>query len=219
MNVFKGLVGLLLTWFDWLRDRSRSQESKTTPAPALSSSASRSTKMPTTPKTHLRKLIASHDNLKEIYPIRYAYDTVPIVASYLRPIPLSFLSGAAHPCSHLSRNSTRIYPLRGGLPYRSSLNYVRTTKHFQANILESVAVLESIVAEKSSADIPVGKAGITLAELAQKELRPGFADRMAAATTYMFPAADEKRLRIIATLIILYFIFDGKPACSSLWLV
>jgi hypothetical protein len=213
MSLVKGLLDLF-TCFSCLSDRS--QEIETTPIQALPSLVSRQKKSSPTPERDLKKIVPSPEDLKKISPICYAYDPVPMVTSYLRPIPLPFPSRASQSCSHISCNSTRVYPLSAGLPYRSSLNHVRGCKHFQANLLESVAVLESIVAEKSTADIPVGRTGITLAGLAQKELRPGIANRIPLATVYMFPAADEKRVRIIATLMILLFIFDGKKLCSSL---
>ncbi|MEU7054392.1 hypothetical protein, partial [Streptomyces eurythermus] len=77
-----------------------------------------------------------------------------------------------------------------------------------------IDVLQKIMVEHSAQDIPVGKTGITLEKLAKHELRPGIADRMTVATTYMFPAGDEKRTRIIATLMIAYFIFDGRRASA-----
>lgn len=66
-----------------------------------------------------------------------------------------------------------------------------------------------IAEDDSTTDVEMSN-GLTLAELARKQLLPGLEHRMVIATTFMFPSASERRVRIIATLMIMYFIFDGK---------
>lgn len=192
-----------------LISNSRLDATKSSASPALLPSEKNDTAS-SHEKKIIQNIVFSTEDLKFINPIRYAYDPVVAAPSYLNPVPLSFPLKASKPCPQLRKNSVRVHPLRGGLPYRSSLNHVRSCKHFAANILESTELLEKIMTERSAADVPVGAAGITLGKLAKHELRPGIADRMSLAATYMFPAADEKRIRIIAVLMIMYFIFDGQ---------
>nr|ULA45395.1 (+)-alpha-trans-bergamotene synthase NsBERS [Nectria sp. HLS206] len=195
-----------LYWFIWSGTNNSKSEAiaPLTPPPPV-----RLQNKPSQAKKHITDIVASHEDLKYINPIRYAYDPVSPAAPYLNPILFFFPSQASRPCPQMA-NSVRIYPLRGGLPYRSSLDYVRGCKHFRANIQESTDLLQGIMRDKSAGDIPVGTAKITLSKLAKHELRPGIEDRMMLATNYMFPFADARRVKIIAVLMIMYFIFDDK---------
>ncbi|KAF2228525.1 hypothetical protein EV356DRAFT_562544 [Viridothelium virens] len=143
--------------------------------------------------------------------VAYAYDPVPNVPQYIRPTLLSFPQHASRVNHIIRSNSIHLRPHAAGLPYRSSLDYVRATKHWRANLDETTKVLELLATDASTVDVEVGQ-GITLAKLAKKELRPGLENRMVVATSHMFPSGDERRIRIIATLMIMYFVFDGNQA-------
>ncbi len=95
-----------------------------------------------------------------------------------------------------------------GLPYRSSLDHVVASRHWKANLKENVRLLVLLAADTAASDIEV-KNGITLAKLARATLAPGHEHRIILATHYMFPYADEERIKQIAALMIIYFIFDG----------
>ncbi|KAJ6197248.1 isoprenoid synthase domain-containing protein [Bipolaris maydis] len=139
--------------------------------------------------------------------VGYAYDPVPNIPQYIRPKYASFPQHASMPNAHIQNNTIRLRPQAAGLPYRSSFDYVRAAKHWKANLEETIKVLELLATDTSTVDVEVGN-GITLAKLAKKELRPGLENRMVIATSHMFPSGDERRIRIIATLMIMYFVFD-----------
>ncbi|KAJ5051262.1 isoprenoid synthase domain-containing protein [Bipolaris maydis] len=141
--------------------------------------------------------------------VGYAYDPVPNIPQYIRPKYASFPQHASMPNAHIQNNTIRLRPQAAGLPYRSSFDYVRAAKHWKANLEETIKVLELLATDTSTVDVEVGN-GITLAKLAKKELRPGLENRMVIATSHMFPSGDERRIRIIATLMIMYFVFDDK---------
>lgn len=164
------------------------------------------------PSKNLRLLVAPQDDVFAAS-VAYAYDPVPNIPQHIRPTPLSFPQHASRLNQIVQTNTIRLRPQAAGLPYRSSFDYVRATKHWRANLNETTKVLGLLATDTSTVDVEVGK-GITLEKLAKKELRPGLENRMVIATSHMFPSGDERRIRIIATLMIMYFIFDGK--CNTL---
>ena len=85
---------------------------------------------------------------------------------------------------------------------------MRASKYWNTNLRETTKLLEILAADESTTDIDV-EHGITLTKLAKKALRPGREHQMVLATQYMFPSADEQRIRLIAALMIIYFVFDG----------
>ena len=147
-------------------------------------------------KKNLDTLVAPQDDVFAASVV-YAYDPVPKVPQYIRPKLLAFPQNASRTNQIIRSNTIRLRPHAAGLPFRSSLDYVRATKHWKANLDETIKVLELLASDTSVIDVEVGP-GITLAKLAKKELRPGLENRMVVATSHMFPSGDERRIRIIA---------------------
>ena len=73
-----------------------------------------------------------------------------------------------------------------------------------ANLSETSNVLKMLAVDEPATDIEVDH-GITLARLAKKALRPGHEHQMVLATQYIFPSADEQRIKQIPALMIIYF--------------
>lgn len=140
--------------------------------------------------------------------VHYAYDPVPAQPRRLHLLTSRMPEWAAATCSSTSINSLRLDPWSANLPYRSSLPCVRASKHWESNLDETLRFLRLLAADRSAADIGV-KHGITLAKLAKTALHPGYEDQMVLAAHYMFPAAEEERMRLIAALTVMYFVFDG----------
>ena len=159
----------------------------------------------------LKKLAVPSD-LSYLPTIKYAYNPLPALPLRIKEAPFLLISGAMAVNQHSLRNSIRLDPFSAGLPYCSSIDYVRANKYWKTNLNETMKLLEMLAADDSASDIEVDH-GITLAELAKKALRPGREHQMVLATQYMFPSADEQRIRQIAALMIVYFVFDGiNPA-------
>lgn len=142
-------------------------------------------------------------------PIEYAYDPLRSISPLASQPSRSSFSGATQTNHFLALNSVQLDPNAAGLPYRSSLNHVYVSKHWESNRAEALTLLEFLAKDGSKSDIVVDH-GITLANLARKILRPGLEHQMALATQYMFPGADERRIRLISAVMILYFVFDGE---------
>ena len=154
------------------------------------------------------KRLAASSYLSYLPRIQYVYDPLPAL-----PIQNSYPyyvlpSGASATNEHVSRNSIDLDPFSARLPYRSSINHVRASKYWKANLEETLRLLELLAADNSAADIEVDH-GVTLARLAKKAIQPGREHQIVLATEYMFPNADEQRIKQIATLMIIYFVFDG----------
>ncbi|KAL8951228.1 MAG: hypothetical protein Q9222_002791 [Ikaeria aurantiellina] len=127
---------------------------------------------------------------------------------------LQLPDGASNPNPYLSLNAITLDPKSAGLPYRSSVTFVRASRFWRANVGEASTLLRLIAGDDSASDIEVNH-GITLAKLAKKVLGPGFEHGMVLAAHYMFPAADEERIKLISALMILYFVFDDKAEETS----
>ena len=154
------------------------------------------------------RLVSSADGA-QTKPIHYVYDPVPDIPLYLHPRVIDRVSYAERVNFPMNQNALQLNPIAAGLPYRSSFASVCSNKHFGAIIEETTQVLRLLANHGSALDVEVGH-GITVARIAEKELRPGIEDRLLLATTHMFPCADEVKARQIACLMILYFVFDGK---------
>ena len=155
----------------------------------------------------LKKLAVLSD-LSYLPRIKYAYNPLPALPLPIKQPRLRFISGATAINQYSSRNSISLDPFSAGLPYCSSINHVRASKYWRANLDETTKLLEMLAVDNSPSDIEVDH-GITLSKLAKKALRPGYEHHLVLATQYMFPSADEQRIRQIAALMIIYFVFDG----------
>ena len=152
--------------------------------------------------------LAAAADLALIPALHYAYDPLPAQARQARQLALHYNERPSATGSFISHNSIGLSPWAAGLPFRSSLPEVRASRHWQDNLGETLQLLQLLALEKSASDIEV-KGGITLRKLADAALRPGFEDQMMLAAHYMFPAADGERMRLIAALTVMYFVFDG----------
>ena len=155
----------------------------------------------------LEKLAVPSD-LSYLPRIKYAYNPLPALPLTIIQPRLRLISGATAVNQYSSRNSISLDPFSAGLPYCSSIDHVRASKYWKANLNETTKLLEMLAVENPPSDIEVDH-GITLSKLAKKALLPGFEYQMVLATQYMFPSADEQRIRQIAALMIIYFVFDG----------
>lgn len=155
----------------------------------------------------LEKLAAPAD-LSYLPAIKYAYNPLPALPLHIKPPSFPLTSGATAVNQYSTRNSIHLDPFSAGLPYYSSIDHVFASKYWKTNLNETTKLLEILAVDDSATDIEVDH-GITLTKLAKKALRPGREHQMVLATQYMFPSADEQRIRLIAALMIIYFVFDG----------
>ena len=156
---------------------------------------------------HLERLAAPSDTAC-LPAIEYAYDPLPALSVDVKQLSRKLPSGATASDSLLSLNSVQLDPLSAGLPYRCSINHVRASRFWGTNLAETVNLFGMLAIDDSASDVEVDH-GITVAKLARKALQPGLEHQMVLATHYMFPGADERRIKQIAAMVIMYFVFDG----------
>ena len=160
-------------------------------------------------KINLKKL-ADAENLPLTSPVLYAHDPVPKYPNYLAPVRANGIRVPNSPSQDgLRSNGLRLYPLAAKLPYRCTLDAAHESRYWRQSLNASTKLLELLARDQSTGDIVVGN-GITLAGLAQKELRPGLEYRFNKATTYMYPFANEERIKLLAAMMVMQFVFDGK---------
>ena len=141
--------------------------------------------------------------------LKYAYDPLPALPANTKQRLRSLPSGALAKNSSMFHNSVLLDPLVAGLPYRCSIDHVYASRFWELNLAETKDLLGLLAIEDSPADIVVDH-GITLAKLAREALRPGIEHQIVLAAYYMFPAADEVRMKQLTALMIIYFVFDGS---------
>lgn len=56
-----------------------------------------------------------------------------------------------------------------------------------------------------------------MARLAQRELRPGFEHRFCKAASYMYPFCSEVRTKLLASSMVMMFLFDGEQLVCIPW--
>ena len=164
--------------------------------------------------------LGTPSDIADLPRIEYAYDPLAALPDYFNQglVPLS--SGATTKNIFSSLNSVKLDPVSARLPYRCSLDHVYASKFWESNLSETVKILSLLAEDDSASDIEVDH-GITVAKLARKALCPGLEHQMVLATHYMFPGANEQRIKQISALMIMYFVFDGAfsihkgPAISS----
>ena len=163
---------------------------------------------PTTKATpDLTRLAASKD-LACISRVRYAHDPVPKLPRYIRPLSIRFPKTGFGENVEMLQNAIKLFPQVARLPFRG-IDGVYENKHWKASLNASLKMLKLIADDHSASDIEVNN-GVTLARLAEKELRPGTEDRFNRATTYMYPFGTKERTELLATMMVMQFLFDGE---------
>ena len=167
---------------------------------------------PDTKAPDLTRLAASKD-LASISKIRYAHDPVPKLPRYIKDLPFAFPKTNFEQNAAMMQNAVKLFPREANLPFRC-VDAVYENKNWRASLDASLKMLKLIANDHSASDIEVDN-GVTLARLAQKELRPGTEDRFNRATTYMYPFANKERVELLAAMMVMQFLFDGEfQECS-----
>ena len=175
--------------------------------------------------------IAAPEDASWLCPLRFAYDWLhDATPGYPTPLPLDCSlelslspldslvdgvknTGAASTTQVITScdnaNGFDIYPLQAGLPWPTRLAKVRQSRHWRAGMRISNELLE-LFSTDTTITQAVRKNGVSLARIASKELLVEADDRFAKFATYLFPEANEQRMRLLAAAIVYVIIFDGK---------
>ena len=155
----------------------------------------------------LSRLSAPQD-LEHISRVEYAHDPVPKAPAYLAIVDYPFTRKSLVVCHNQHGNAVRLQPRASYLPYRCSLDATWENRFWRSGLESSSKLLRLLAADRSTTDIVLGN-GMTMARLARRELQPGFEHRFCKATSYMYPFCDEERMKLLASTMVMMFLFDG----------
>ncbi|KAK5995386.1 Terpene cyclase 6-like protein [Cladobotryum mycophilum] len=97
-------------------------------------------------------------------------------------------------------------PVSAQIPWATGIVSCRQTKHWQSCIDAAKTLLERFATDETSQLIR--KSGMSIAEIARHELDYYAEDGWMRFVIYMFPGGDEQRVKLIAYLMVIIFIFD-----------
>ncbi|PFH57673.1 hypothetical protein XA68_14701 [Ophiocordyceps unilateralis] len=169
----------------------------------------------------VRDRITSASDKKHQFPVNYAFDYLHGGIKYLHRPQLklndhiqanTFLKLAAAKtlgggqATERSRHGIDLFPLKAGLPWPSGMLSCRQSKHWQL----SLDVIEAWLKEFATSNLAgIGsESGKSIRELAQKELSSTFADGWARFAIYIWPDAEEERMRHLSAVTVLIFLLD-----------
>lgn len=180
--------------------------------------------------TSLGNLVAPED-AQWLSPVRFAYDWLhdapfsrinksPL--QYNLELPLTPPDSPGHKVNNTGAvlksnvitscnndNGFDVYPEQAGLPWPTLIGRVRQSRHWRAGMRMSTDLLELFATDPLTTQA-VKKNGVSLARIASQELQVEEEERFAKFATYLFPEADEQRMRLCAAAIVYVIIFDGK---------
>ena len=155
----------------------------------------------------LSKLTVAQE-LQEISSVEYAHDPVPNPPIYLAIPNDAFLPTCLTADAGVRKFAVRLRPQASHLPYRCTLHETYESRFWKSGLDSSTKLLQLLASDQSATDFVV-RNGITMAKLAQRELCSGLEHRFCKASIYMYPFASEDRTRLLASSMVMMFLFDG----------
>ena len=159
------------------------------------------------------RLAAVPHKHQEISPVEYAHDVVPDAPTYLAVSSFPFPRSDFEADHHHRSFAIRLQPRSSRFPYRCSLDATYENRFWESGLESSRLLLQLLAADRSTTDFVVGN-GVTMAKLAQRELKPGMEHRFCKAATYMYPFSTEERMRLLSASMVMMFLFDGRMIFS-----
>ena len=152
----------------------------------------------------------------DLSPIRFAYNYLDDITNSPTPLRVyqpagcdKFVSeGESKDMSNLP-NSIPIFPVRAGLPWHTGLHCARQNKFWRSGLQMSTDLLE-LFADDDVAKKVKKSNGSSLASLAAKELQIVEDDRFTKFAAYLFPEANEERMRLLAATIVFIIVYDDS---------
>ena len=109
----------------------------------------------------------------------------------------------------ISLNSIPLFPIRAGLPWYTGLMCIRQSIHWKAGLEMSSNLLELFASDVAAEKVKKSN-GASLAGIAAKELQIHEDERFTKFAAYLFPEANEERMRLLAATIVFIIIFDDS---------
>lgn len=161
--------------------------------------------------------LASPENHRDISRVRFAYNYLNETPAFLKPRGLQYnivpgLNKYVKPGKQVhftTSNAFTLDPIAAGLPWPTGLDCIRQSKFWQSGLSISSRLLELFASDEMIGQA-VKASGKSLGSIAAHELTTVEEDRFTKFATYLFPEADEGRMRLLAASIVYIVIFDGR---------
>ncbi|KAL9007938.1 MAG: hypothetical protein Q9173_006887 [Seirophora scorigena] len=163
-------------------------------------------------------------DVNTLCPIHYIYDYLPFPTAWLTPRPVSLSivwqpdedNRPAFPAYNKEQGKTSvdIHATAAQLPLHTGLDNFWQNKHWQANEDSTKELLKLFAEDRRCADVMLSK-NFSLSSLAREQLKSEVIDTYSRFSVYMFPEADEERIRLVAQSVILIFIFDAPSESDT----
>lgn len=148
--------------------------------------------------------------------MRFAYSYLNEIPKFLKPHGLEYnvVPGLKRSVKSGQRlhfttpNAFTLDPVAAGLPWPTGLDCIRQSKFWKSGLSISSELLE-LFARDEAISQAVKANGKSLGSIAAHELNTVEEDRYTKFATYLFPEADEGRMRLLAASIVYIVIFDG----------
>lgn len=156
------------------------------------------------------------NNTKLLCPINYMYNYLPRHTKWLKPQPVSLdciFAESEHRPAFLDReanpeNFVLLDTQAAGFPLHTGLERFRQSKHWRAGFEAARELLELFARDQRCSEVILSDTR-SMAGLAEEQLKTAIGDTYTRFSIYMFAAADESQMQLLAQIIILVFIFDG----------
>ncbi|PPQ89747.1 LOW QUALITY PROTEIN: hypothetical protein CVT25_014192 [Psilocybe cyanescens] len=106
----------------------------------------------------------------------------------------------------INANSIPLHPKEAGLPWHTSLNIMSQNKHWKPAIALTSRLLELFAADETARN-SFGRKKKSYADIAQAEIGHVH-DSWGRFSAYLWPAADQQRLELLAATLVFIMIFD-----------
>jgi hypothetical protein len=147
----------------------------------------------------------------EYFSLIFCYDYLPTLPSTLKPSTWNF----SNPCEQWDetplyhRNSFSLYPEAANLPFHSGLTTVQATRFHNTVIEYTEGLCRTFAMDKSLQGIPLLN-GMTLADIATRQLKKPPMERFTVPAMNLFPYADKDRLRLIVGSTVLIVLLESE---------
>ena len=179
-------------------------------------------------------LLASLVDRDYLCPIHYSNEYLPQRPRWLVPQRISFDQIQAGSKYYEKKNGIPLHFANAGLPTHTGILNFRQTRYWETVVQVTMELLELFAADESCNELTLSTqpnpninndssvenhyidgVGIQknhmrpIASVAMEELNKGLLDSWSRFTIYMWPDADEERIKLVAQTIVLIFMFDG----------
>lgn len=155
--------------------------------------------------------IAAPANQKDLSRVTHAYDWLKDASlDFLNPTP-PVLTWTSLPLTTQAddTNAFDVFPAAAGLPWPTGFPRARQNRHWRVGLKASTAALEAFVNSTDMSRLVRAADGRSLADVAARHLRVAEEDRFTKFPTYLWPEADEERIKLLAMSMVLAVVFDG----------